>query len=174
MNRKEVRGGGSRRGNDTDMRRKEKENRKLQLELRSEKEKLNSAIIKYQKEINEMQAVGVPSSPRQRAVFLRSPLTRLCVCVAATVGGESDAHRAADGAGQPGQRPGAAARLPALPQRALAGRRQPRRRARGGRRRRLRRLVDVGALPGGPGVPHSPTLASPEKIISHLLMLIWS
>ena len=58
MNRKEVRGGGSRRGNDTDMRRKEKENRKLQLELRSEKEKLNSTIIKYQREINEMQAVG--------------------------------------------------------------------------------------------------------------------
>uniref|UniRef100_A0AAQ5YMG7 non-specific serine/threonine protein kinase n=1 Tax=Amphiprion ocellaris TaxID=80972 RepID=A0AAQ5YMG7_AMPOC len=45
-----------RRGNDTDMRRKEKENRKLQLELRSEKEKLNSSIIKYQREINEMQA----------------------------------------------------------------------------------------------------------------------
>ncbi|CAG5866136.1 unnamed protein product [Menidia menidia] len=45
MNRKEVRGGGSRRGNDTDMRRKEKENRKLQLELRSEKEKLNSTMI---------------------------------------------------------------------------------------------------------------------------------
>uniref|UniRef100_A0A7N9AUK7 Rho-associated protein kinase n=1 Tax=Mastacembelus armatus TaxID=205130 RepID=A0A7N9AUK7_9TELE len=56
MNRKEIRGGGSRRGNDTDMRRKDKENRKLQLELRSEKEKLNSTIIKYQKEINEMQA----------------------------------------------------------------------------------------------------------------------
>ncbi|TMS21422.1 Rho-associated protein kinase 2 [Larimichthys crocea] len=56
LNRKEVRGGGSRRGNDTDMRRKEKENRKLQLELRSEKEKLNSTIIKYQREINEMQA----------------------------------------------------------------------------------------------------------------------
>uniref|UniRef100_A0A3Q3IJL1 Rho-associated protein kinase 2 n=1 Tax=Monopterus albus TaxID=43700 RepID=A0A3Q3IJL1_MONAL len=56
MNRKEVRGGGSRRGNDTDMRRKEKENRKLQLELRLEKEKLNSTIIKYQREINEMQA----------------------------------------------------------------------------------------------------------------------
>lgn len=56
MNRKEVRGGGSRRGNDTDMRRKEKENRKLQLELRSEKEKLNSSIIKYQREISEMQA----------------------------------------------------------------------------------------------------------------------
>ncbi|XP_030627753.1 rho-associated protein kinase 2 [Chanos chanos] len=56
MNRREVRGGGSRRGNDTDVRRKEKENRRLQLELRSEKEKLNSTIIKYQKEINEMQA----------------------------------------------------------------------------------------------------------------------
>lgn len=58
MNRKEVPAAGSRRGNDTDMRRKEKENRKLQLELRSEKEKLNSSIIKYQKEINEMQAVS--------------------------------------------------------------------------------------------------------------------
>lgn len=58
MNRKVDRGGGSRRGNDTDMRRKEKENRKLQLELRSEKEKLNSTIIKYQREINETQAVG--------------------------------------------------------------------------------------------------------------------
>lgn len=57
MNRKEVRGGGSRRGNDTDVRRKEKENRKLQLELRSEREKLNSTIIKYQREINDMQAV---------------------------------------------------------------------------------------------------------------------
>uniref|UniRef100_A0A665W546 Rho-associated protein kinase n=1 Tax=Echeneis naucrates TaxID=173247 RepID=A0A665W546_ECHNA len=56
LNRKEMRGGGSRRGNDTDMKRKEKENRKLQLELRSEKEKLNSTIIKYQREINEMQA----------------------------------------------------------------------------------------------------------------------
>ncbi|MBN3316190.1 ROCK2 kinase, partial [Atractosteus spatula] len=56
MNRKEVRGGASRRGNDTDVRRKEKENRKLQLELRSEREKLNGTIIKYQKEINEMQA----------------------------------------------------------------------------------------------------------------------
>ncbi|KAI4803853.1 hypothetical protein KUCAC02_025501 [Chaenocephalus aceratus] len=55
MNRKD-RGGGSRRGNDTDLKRKEKENRKLQLELRSEKEKLNSSIIKYQREINEMQA----------------------------------------------------------------------------------------------------------------------
>ncbi|KAG7281263.1 hypothetical protein CRUP_019788 [Coryphaenoides rupestris] len=56
MNRKELRGVGSRRGNDTDMRRKEKENRKLQLELRSEKEKLNSTIIKYQREVNDAQA----------------------------------------------------------------------------------------------------------------------
>lgn len=72
MNRKEIRGGGSRRGNDTDMRRKEKENRKLQLELRSEKEKLNSAIIKYQKEINEMQAVG--------AILLCKSFDRCSIC----------------------------------------------------------------------------------------------
>ncbi|XP_030627012.1 rho-associated protein kinase 2 [Chanos chanos] len=45
------------RGDDSGVRRKEKENRKLQLELRSEREKLNSTIIKYQKEINDMQAM---------------------------------------------------------------------------------------------------------------------
>ncbi|XP_062851487.1 rho-associated protein kinase 2 [Trichomycterus rosablanca] len=56
MNRKDLSRNGSRRGNDTDVKRKEKENRKLQLELRSEREKLNSTIIKYQREINEMQA----------------------------------------------------------------------------------------------------------------------
>lgn len=44
---------------DSTLRRKEKENRKLQLELRSERDKLNSTIIKYQKEISEMQAVSV-------------------------------------------------------------------------------------------------------------------
>uniref|UniRef100_A0A673CSM9 non-specific serine/threonine protein kinase n=1 Tax=Sphaeramia orbicularis TaxID=375764 RepID=A0A673CSM9_9TELE len=56
MNRREtVRGG--HRGIDTEVHRKEKENRKLQLELRTEKEKLNSTIIKYQKELSEMQAL---------------------------------------------------------------------------------------------------------------------
>lgn len=109
MNRKEIRGGGSRRGNDTDMRRKEKENRKLQLELRSEKEKLNSAIIKYQKEINEMQAVGtvLHNNIFYQCRQLSLPATlcwtqigfRLCV-FAATVRRKSDAYRAADGSGQ--------------------------------------------------------------------------
>ncbi|KAG7270482.1 hypothetical protein CRUP_032778, partial [Coryphaenoides rupestris] len=42
---------------DTEIRRREKDNRRLQLELRSEKEKLNSTIIKYQRELNDMQAV---------------------------------------------------------------------------------------------------------------------
>ncbi|XP_034018247.1 rho-associated protein kinase 2-like isoform X2 [Thalassophryne amazonica] len=56
MNRREtVRGG--HRGIDTELHKKEKENRKLQLELRAEKEKFNSTIIKYQRELNEMQAV---------------------------------------------------------------------------------------------------------------------
>lgn len=45
-------------GNNSDVRRKEKENRQLQLQLRTEKEKLNNTIIKYQKEINDMQAVS--------------------------------------------------------------------------------------------------------------------
>ncbi|XP_076021402.1 rho-associated protein kinase 2-like isoform X2 [Genypterus blacodes] len=56
MNRRETVHGGHR-GVDTEVRRKEKENRKLQLELRAEREKLNSTIIKYQRELNEMQAV---------------------------------------------------------------------------------------------------------------------
>lgn len=45
-------------GNNSDVRRKEKENRQLQLQLRTEKDKLNSTIIKYQREIDEMQAVS--------------------------------------------------------------------------------------------------------------------
>uniref|UniRef100_A0A8C7HC30 non-specific serine/threonine protein kinase n=1 Tax=Oncorhynchus kisutch TaxID=8019 RepID=A0A8C7HC30_ONCKI len=57
MNRREAMRAGHRHDDTLDMRRKEKENRKLQLELRSEKEKLNSTIIKYQREINDMQAV---------------------------------------------------------------------------------------------------------------------
>uniref|UniRef100_A0A452RYH6 Rho-associated protein kinase 2 n=1 Tax=Ursus americanus TaxID=9643 RepID=A0A452RYH6_URSAM len=52
MNRKEP----VKRGSDTDMRRKEKENRKLHMELKSEREKLTQQMIKYQKELNEMQA----------------------------------------------------------------------------------------------------------------------
>ncbi|CAH2246110.1 rho-associated kinase 2 isoform X1 [Pelobates cultripes] len=46
----------TKRGPDMDVRRKEKENRKLQLELKSEREKLTHLVIKYQKEMNEMQA----------------------------------------------------------------------------------------------------------------------
>ncbi|XP_053565652.1 rho-associated protein kinase 2 isoform X2 [Bombina bombina] len=52
MNRKAP----TKRGPDTDVRRKEKENRKLQLELKSEREKLTHLVVKYQKEMNEMQA----------------------------------------------------------------------------------------------------------------------
>ncbi|XP_048354650.1 rho-associated protein kinase 2 [Sphaerodactylus townsendi] len=52
MNRKDP----VKRGADNDVRRKEKENRKLHMELKSEREKLTQMMIKYQKEINEMQA----------------------------------------------------------------------------------------------------------------------
>uniref|UniRef100_A0A673YY06 non-specific serine/threonine protein kinase n=1 Tax=Salmo trutta TaxID=8032 RepID=A0A673YY06_SALTR len=62
MNRRETLRTGHNRDDTLDVRRKEKENRKLQLELRSEKEKLNSTIIKYQKEINDMQAVILDES----------------------------------------------------------------------------------------------------------------
>ncbi|XP_058469318.1 rho-associated protein kinase 2-like isoform X2 [Solea solea] len=56
MNRRRETVRGGHRSMDTEVHRKEKENRKLQLELRAEKEKLNSTIIKYQKEMTEMQA----------------------------------------------------------------------------------------------------------------------
>uniref|UniRef100_UPI00398F5178 rho-associated protein kinase 2-like isoform X2 n=2 Tax=Pristiophorus japonicus TaxID=55135 RepID=UPI00398F5178 len=56
MNRKDMKRDHGRRGTDTDVRKKEKENRKLQLELRSEREKLTQMMIKYQRELNEMQA----------------------------------------------------------------------------------------------------------------------
>ncbi|CAB1340527.1 unnamed protein product [Coregonus sp. 'balchen'] len=62
MNRTETMRTGHRRDETLDVRRKEKENRKLQLELRSEKEKLNSTIIKYQREINDMQATPPASA----------------------------------------------------------------------------------------------------------------
>lgn len=61
MNRKVP---GGRRGDDSELRRKEKENRKLQLELRSERDKLNSTIIKYQREITDMQAVSEHTKSR--------------------------------------------------------------------------------------------------------------
>uniref|UniRef100_A0A6Q2YHB4 non-specific serine/threonine protein kinase n=1 Tax=Esox lucius TaxID=8010 RepID=A0A6Q2YHB4_ESOLU len=56
MNRRETMRVGHSRDDTLDMRRKEKENRKLQLELKSERDKLNSTIFKYQREINDMQA----------------------------------------------------------------------------------------------------------------------
>lgn len=62
MNRRDL-ASGAHRVDDSALKRKEKENRKLQLELRSEREKLNSTIIKYQKEISEMQAVSVMKQP---------------------------------------------------------------------------------------------------------------
>jgi len=49
--------------NTQDLRKKEKENRKLQLELNQEREKFNQMVVKHQKELNEMQAV------------------RLCMCI---------------------------------------------------------------------------------------------
>ena len=70
--------------NDTEVRRRKKQNQKLQQELRSEKEKLNSVIIKYQRELNDMQAVSREAARRPRAS--RTPprvalgLARTCPC----------------------------------------------------------------------------------------------
>ncbi|KFQ87778.1 Rho-associated protein kinase 1, partial [Phoenicopterus ruber ruber] len=55
MNRKEFKID-RKKANMQDLRKKEKENRKLQLELNQEKEKFNQMVVKYQKELNEMQA----------------------------------------------------------------------------------------------------------------------
>uniref|UniRef100_A0AAY4D306 non-specific serine/threonine protein kinase n=1 Tax=Denticeps clupeoides TaxID=299321 RepID=A0AAY4D306_9TELE len=87
---------GGHREPDTDLRKIEKENRKLQLHLRSEKDRLNATVIKYQKELNELQALlGEESSVRMELQMsldskdsdiesLRSQLMSLsCVCVAA-------------------------------------------------------------------------------------------
>ncbi|XP_037538251.1 rho-associated protein kinase 1 isoform X1 [Nematolebias whitei] len=56
MNRKDMKLDQKKKGSTADLRKKEKENRKLQLELNQEKEKFNHMAIKYQKELNEMQA----------------------------------------------------------------------------------------------------------------------
>ncbi|KAK2901413.1 hypothetical protein Q8A67_009528 [Cirrhinus molitorella] len=58
MNRKDMKLDQKMRGSTTDLRKKEKENRKLQLDLNQEKEKFNHMAIKYQKELNEMQAAS--------------------------------------------------------------------------------------------------------------------
>ncbi len=58
MNRKDMKLDQKKRGSTTDLRKKEKENRKLQLELNQEKEKFNHTAFKYQKELNEMQAAS--------------------------------------------------------------------------------------------------------------------
>ncbi|XP_064202990.1 rho-associated protein kinase 1 [Anguilla rostrata] len=56
MNRKDMKLDQKKKGSTADLRKKEKENRKLQLELNQEKEKFNHTAIKYQKELNELQA----------------------------------------------------------------------------------------------------------------------
>lgn len=58
MNRKDMKLDRKKKDSAADLRKKEKENRKLQLELNQEKEKFNHMAIKYQKELSEMQAVG--------------------------------------------------------------------------------------------------------------------
>lgn len=74
MNRKDMKLDQKKRGSTTDLRKKEKENRKLQLELNQEKEKFNHMAIKYQKELSEMQAVG--ASMKLKLILYKS-YTRL-------------------------------------------------------------------------------------------------
>uniref|UniRef100_UPI00358F7BE9 rho-associated protein kinase 2-like n=1 Tax=Myxine glutinosa TaxID=7769 RepID=UPI00358F7BE9 len=55
MNRKDIRQD-RRQASATDLRRKDKENRKLQLELRQEREKYGQMVAKYQRELGDVQA----------------------------------------------------------------------------------------------------------------------
>ena len=57
LNRKDMKLDHKKKGSTADLRKKEKENRKLQLDLNQEKEKFNHMAIKNQKELSEMQAV---------------------------------------------------------------------------------------------------------------------
>lgn len=67
MNRKDMKLDQKKKGSTADLRKKEKENRKLQLDLNQEKEKFNHMAIKYQKELSEMQAVSSRNSKDTRA-----------------------------------------------------------------------------------------------------------
>ncbi|XP_028987406.1 rho-associated protein kinase 1 isoform X2 [Betta splendens] len=62
MNRKDMKLDRKKKDSAADLRKKEKENRKLQLELNQEKEKFNQIAIKNQKELSEMQAQLVEES----------------------------------------------------------------------------------------------------------------
>ncbi|XP_078253434.1 rho-associated protein kinase 1 [Rhinoraja longicauda] len=55
MNRKDIKVD-RKKANTADFRKKEKENKKLQLELNQEREKYSQMVVKYQKDLNEMQA----------------------------------------------------------------------------------------------------------------------
>uniref|UniRef100_A0A8C6LPI2 Rho-associated protein kinase 1 n=1 Tax=Nothobranchius furzeri TaxID=105023 RepID=A0A8C6LPI2_NOTFU len=56
MNRKDMKLDQKKKGSTADLRKKEKDNRKLQLELNQEKEKFNRLVVKHQKELDEMLA----------------------------------------------------------------------------------------------------------------------
>jgi len=58
LNRKDMKLDHKKKGSTADLRKKEKENRKLQLDLNQEKEKFNHMANKCQKELSEMQAVS--------------------------------------------------------------------------------------------------------------------
>ncbi|KAM4713160.1 rho-associated protein kinase 2-like isoform 2-T4 [Anableps anableps] len=59
MQKRKEKGRGGVRAVDSEVHKKEKENRKLQLELKAERQNLNSIIFKYQKELDDMQAMVV-------------------------------------------------------------------------------------------------------------------
>lgn len=107
MNRKDMKLDQKKKGSTADLRKKEKENRKLQLELNQEKDKFNHMAIKYQKELSEMQAVSSESSailePSEIQFFL--DLTFNGFHYQTAIGrGMHISQRAPDAAGQQGER----------------------------------------------------------------------
>lgn len=112
MNRKDMKLDQKKKGSTADLRKKEKENRKLQLELNQEKEKFNHMAIKYQKELSEMQAVSSGGlemlEPSKSTLFLSSFFPPNPDSVAfpppATGRGMHISQRASNAVGQQGER----------------------------------------------------------------------
>lgn len=106
MNRKDMKLDQKKKGSTADLRKKEKENRKLQLELNQEKEKFNHMAIKYQKELSEMQAVSSRSlrilEPSKSKLFLNPNF--MAFLPTAIGRGMHISQRASNAVGQQGER----------------------------------------------------------------------
>lgn len=109
MNRKDMKLDQKKKGSTADLRKKEKENRKLQLELNQEKEKFNHMAIKYQKELSEMQAVSSRSlrilePSKSKLLYFFFKLNFTAFLPTAIGRGMHISQRASNAVGQQGER----------------------------------------------------------------------